>query len=213
MESQQWSRNKSLDWDDELSTQIRYRCRSVMMNCGAANAQPDYSRWLQCIASISGPEEVDGDADEVVGGLLLGGAADALDVEKLRGRGVTHVVNCAKSGFEELASPRLPNYADMQGVLAIDGRDDDNFDWSPHLKSTSEFIHQALDAGGRVLVHCLMGLNRSGMVTAAYLILRRRMSLVEAMALLRCKRSKHVLSNQAFLKQLICLSGKEGLLT
>lgn len=65
------------------------------------------------------------------------------------------------------------------------------------LHELASIVSAALDAGGKVLVHCQAGLNRSNLVTALALIKRGR-TPVEAIALLREKRSPVVLCNQAF---------------
>lgn len=65
------------------------------------------------------------------------------------------------------------------------------------LHELADIVSAALDRGGKVLVHCQAGLNRSNLVTALALIKRGR-TATEALALLREKRSPVVLCNEAF---------------
>ena len=65
------------------------------------------------------------------------------------------------------------------------------------LHELADTVSAALDRGGKVLVHCQAGLNRSNLVTALALIKRGR-SPEDAIALLREKRSPVVLCNAAF---------------
>lgn len=65
------------------------------------------------------------------------------------------------------------------------------------LDELADAVVSALDRGGKVLVHCQAGLNRSNLVTALALIKRGR-TPEEAITLLREKRSPVVLCNQAF---------------
>ena len=75
------------------------------------------------------------------------------------------IVNCASSGFQLLAEGERvpPDYTSFRR-LCIDGRDDSSFDWLPQLTRVVDFIDDCRRCGGCVLVHCLMGLNRSGTV-------------------------------------------------
>lgn len=65
------------------------------------------------------------------------------------------------------------------------------------LHELAEAVNDALARGGKVLVHCQAGLNRSNLVTALALIKRGR-TPEDAIALLREKRSPVVLCNQSF---------------
>lgn len=65
------------------------------------------------------------------------------------------------------------------------------------LHELADTVVAALERGGKVLVHCQAGLNRSNLVTALALIKRGR-TPSEAINLLREKRSPVVLCNQAF---------------
>lgn len=53
---------------------------------------------------------------------------------------------------------------------------------------------------GRVLVHCFMGVSRSATCALAFLMIKRGMSLTEALALVRSRRDIH--PNEGFLRQL-----------
>ena len=65
------------------------------------------------------------------------------------------------------------------------------------LHELADTVNAALDKGGKVLVHCQAGLNRSNLVTALALIKRGR-TPADAVALLRERRSPVVLCNAAF---------------
>jgi protein-tyrosine phosphatase len=70
------------------------------------------------------------------------------------------------------------------------------------LHELADTVNAALDRGGKVLVHCQAGLNRSNLVTALALIKRGR-TPEQAIALLREKRSPVVLCNRAFSRWLV----------
>jgi len=56
------------------------------------------------------------------------------------------------------------------------------------LNEAAEFIHEELNAGRNVYVHCLGGVGRSGMAIAAYLIRYHDKTVAEAADLLKAKR-------------------------
>lgn len=60
--------------------------------------------------------------------------------------------------------------------------------------------------GGRVLVHCTGGLNRSSLVVAAY-FLHLGMAGPAVVALLRVRRSPHALTTRAF-EEWVCQKGR-----
>lgn len=73
------------------------------------------------------------------------------------------------------------------------------------LHDLAETVVAALNRGGKVLVHCQAGLNRSNLVTALALMKRGR-TAQEAIALLRDRRSPVVLCNRAFSRWLVSLA-------
>eukprot|EP00928_Gymnodinium_smaydae_P039296 TRINITY_DN26865_c0_g1_i1.p1 TRINITY_DN26865_c0_g1~~TRINITY_DN26865_c0_g1_i1.p1 ORF type:complete len:233 (+),score=14.75 TRINITY_DN26865_c0_g1_i1:23-700(+) len=178
-----------------------------------ANFQKKAWHWLQRIKDLPGPSCPAEGATQIVPGLFLGGAADALDTTTLQSIGVTHILNCASSGFELLAEGERvkPDYTGLER-LCIDGRDDSSFDWVPHLATAVSFVERARQGDGLVLVHCLMGLNRSGMIVVAYLMLSLKMCFLDAFGLVRQLRSRYVVANEAFQLQLLQIASAHELL-
>lgn len=74
---------------------------------------------------------------------------------------------------------------------------------SIHFGETAEFIDRALLTGGRVLIHCYMGLSRSSTIALAYLMIKKGMTAEEALRTARQSRS--IRPNDGFLRQLIDL--------
>lgn len=66
------------------------------------------------------------------------------------------------------------------------------------IEEIADEVVAALKEGGKVLVHCQAGLNRSNLISAMALIRGFHMSPEAAIALLREKRSPVVLCNQTF---------------
>uniref|UniRef100_A0A672JHN2 Dual specificity phosphatase 13a n=1 Tax=Salarias fasciatus TaxID=181472 RepID=A0A672JHN2_SALFA len=131
----------------------------------------------------------------------------ARDKGTLHSLGITHIVNAAHgrpdptSGlcFCVNTGPRF--YRDMPvdyyGVEADDATD---FILSPFFYPTARYIRAALAAGGRVFVHCLMGVSRSATLVLAFLMITEDLRLQEAVAIVRPHRD--ICPNPGFLQQL-----------
>jgi hypothetical protein len=96
---------------------------------------------------------------EILPDLFLGDRGDASHRERLRGRGITHIVNCSKE---------LPcHFEDEFTYLWLKLEDPD-----PAFALKIEEFCRFIDAGrtdGNVMVHCTGGVSRSPAVLLAYL--------------------------------------------
>lgn len=72
---------------------------------------------------------------------------------------------------------------------------------SIHFQEAADFIEAALSSGGRVLVHCMVGLSRSATMVLAFLMIKRGLSLEQAATCVR--RHREVRPNDGFLRQLL----------
>jgi len=73
---------------------------------------------------------------------------------------------------------------------------------TPYFEQACQFIEEARQSNGRVLVHCACGVSRSTTLCCAYLIKYHSMSVEQAITHLRSHR--HIVQpNPAFLRQLI----------
>jgi protein-tyrosine phosphatase len=86
--------------------------------------------------------------------------------------------------------------------LFIKADDAISFNLSPYFEQACEFIEEARQSNGRVLIHCACGISRSTTLCCAYLIKHHSMSVEQALTHLRTRR--HIVQpNPAFLEQLI----------
>ncbi|CAF0981537.1 unnamed protein product [Adineta ricciae] len=128
--------------------------------------------------------------------LFLGGLKSLNDKDYLTRLNITHIISVV------WIQPRAACITSTMKHLFIKADDCTSFDMSPYFEQACQFIDEARQAGGRVLVHCACGVSRSSTICCAYLIRHHSMSVEEALIHLRSRR--HIIRpNAAFLRQLI----------
>lgn len=118
--------------------------------------------------------------------------------------GITHVVNTADGTHFSQVNTGAHYYSDVNiKYMGLNLMDIDSAKISIHFGETADFIDRAMLAGGRVLVHCYMGLSRSSTIALSYLMIKKGMTVEEALKTVR--RCRGVRPNDGFLRQLIDL--------
>jgi len=108
--------------------------------------------------------------------LYLGNMDNAASWEQLQALGITAVLNCAKE---------IANYFEHKQVVAYRKfflEDSNDEPIARHFDEAFTFIEGVRQSGGRVLVHCQAGRNRSGIICAAYLVRLRKVDWKAAIA-------------------------------
>ncbi|KAK1802609.1 hypothetical protein P4O66_004251 [Electrophorus voltai] len=137
--------------------------------------------------------------DEVWPNIFIGEKSVAVNKPRLKRLGITHILN-AGHGTGVYTSESF-----YQGMnITYKGIEVDDFpdaDISPHLRTCAEFLDEALlTHRGKVLVDSMMGISRSAVLVAAYLMIFHNMTIMEALMEIRKKRA--ICPNEGFLKQL-----------
>uniref|UniRef100_A0A669CEY1 Dual specificity protein phosphatase n=1 Tax=Oreochromis niloticus TaxID=8128 RepID=A0A669CEY1_ORENI len=113
--------------------------------------------------------------------------------------GITHVLNASHGKLCCKGSDDF--YGTTVKYYGVPANDLPTFDLSPYFYPAAEFIHQALTSGGRVFVHCAVGVSRSAALVLAYLMIHHHLSLLSS---IRCVQQKRwIFPNRGFLRQLI----------
>jgi protein-tyrosine phosphatase len=153
----------------------------------------------------SGPLRVDWLAPRRpdLGITLLPGRRDygrdlASDLTALRAAGATHLVSLlTPDELSDYGVTTLPEAAREAGFKCYEEALLDQRATTPEqMDRIAHWLDAAFGAGGRVVLHCVAGLGRSGMVAASYLA-RRGMSPDEAIALVRARRSPRAVETAA----------------
>ena len=142
---------------------------------------------------------------DVTPNLYLGDAGCAADMERLKSLSITHVLNCAAGETRDMRAVYLQNGIQSMAVAAKDNENcallDGHVDVEAFLKTAR--------ASGKVLVHCVQGLNRSGLVVAAALV-RDGADVIDAVRILRKRRGNDALSNTNFQRRLVRYAARMG---
>ncbi len=151
----------------------------------------DKSRTNTGHAVLSSLSKLTSGVVEIVDGLFIGSGRDGRDVEQLNRLRIDTVINVAKD---------WPKFEDPDRLSLHFGLVDE---WYARLDHVIAPVLQAT-ASGKCLVHCITGISRSAAVIAAILICKHKMSLLDAVKLLKSKRSI-VCINPGFILNLLQL--------
>ena len=143
--------------------------------------------------------------------LFIGNQDNADDIDLLKNLGISHVLNCVGSRSFDLTRSPYPPEANVKGFLIIPAQDFDEFNIMRFFDDAIGFIDSAVLQGGKVLVHCSIGVNRSGAIVAAYMMISQKKRLLDVIIELKTKRLL-VLCNMGFRKQLVQFARANDLL-
>ena len=148
--------------------------------------------------------------------LYLGDYSDADSLGLLKELGITHVLNCAGAYIEDSQSLNMFLLRGDTGILAyhqFEADDTRHYKISQHFQEAVDFIETARQKGGKVLVYCAKGINRSAAICVAYMMVHRKTSLLDTVRNVKNQRGGTILSNTGFQRQLICYARDIGCLS
>ncbi|KAM6442190.1 dual specificity phosphatase 29 isoform 1-T2 [Liasis olivaceus] len=138
--------------------------------------------------------------NEVWPNLYIGDEKTALDRYSLEKAGFTHVLNAAHGRWNVDTGPNYYNDMAIE-YYGVEADDLPTFNLSQFFYSAAEFIDKALqNETNKILVHCAMGRSRSAALVLAYLMIYKRMTVVDAIG--QVLKHRCILPNRGFLKQL-----------
>ncbi|KAL4235103.1 Dual specificity protein phosphatase 3 [Mactra antiquata] len=155
--------------------------------------------WLSLTQSLTNQY------NEVYPNVILGDSTIAKKPRDLKELGVTHVLNCAcGSGFNQVNTTEVlyaPHRIKFHGIPAKDIR---QFSLYEYFNEAASFIDDAVNNEGKIYVHCVAGVSRSATIVIAFLMLRRKLPLMDAVKIVREDRG--ILPNDGFLNELVRLN-------
>ena len=178
--------------------------------------------WIQAVRDIleKEPWESQSQPVQLLPWLYLSDYVTVRDVDGFRNRGlllqngITHVLTTTTMDPRQLRSlKRKLDTANIQHFYCP-GQDYEGYDMiGNHWHECRPFLEHVRNSvpQGKVVVHCMAGMNRSGVTAAAAMMCLEQKDLLEVVQVLKAKRGA-VLSNQSFQTQLCALAQREGLL-
>ncbi|NWI68988.1 DS13B phosphatase, partial [Todus mexicanus] len=142
----------------------------------------------------------DNHVDQVWPNIYLGDAWAARSKTTLQSLSITHILNAADGPYSINTGAKY--YKDLQiEYYGVEAFDDPSFDLSIFFYDAANFIGKALStSGGKVFVHCAMGVSRSASLVLAFLMIHENMTLVDALKTVSAHRD--ICPNSGFLSQL-----------
>ena len=180
-------------------------------------------QWINCIESIvmQDPKlDLSKTATEILPWLYLSNEETACDIPTLSSLGITHVLSL--NGAPAYKIDWLKKKYQYAGIVnkRIHAEDEEGYDLiGRHWEDCLDFFmsvvkpYQNTNTNSKVLVHCVAGINRSGLVAcAAYMIFEQDVNVLDAVRNCAEKRGYCFLWNKSFQKQLCCLAAEKNLL-
>ncbi|XP_022921604.1 dual specificity protein phosphatase PHS1 [Cucurbita moschata] len=202
--------NKELDmWNEVLKNEAVKLCQENKFNTGFFEGSDSHGvvdayelkvrleHILERIALISEAANTERPSS-VTPALFIGGALAARSVYTLQHLGVTHIL-CLCSNEIGQSDSQFPDLFEYKN-FSISDNEDSNI--SSIFEEASDFVDDVERKGGKVLVHCFEGKSRSATLVLAYLMLRKKYTLLKAWNALK-RVHRRAQPNDGFAKTLL----------
>ena len=162
---------------------------------------------------VANPHRFPKDMSKVLDHLYIGTYTDAVEVEILKKHGITHIINCVEdtSGYRHQYKTGPSFYGDEFKYHGFMSEDEDSYPIMQHFEETYGFIEDARLREGKCLIHCMAGINRSGVLAVAYVMVHLNIGPISAAKLVLQARGM-ILRNEGFIEQLVKLAAAKNLL-
>ncbi|WP_411824757.1 isochorismatase family protein [Leptospira sp. 'Mane'] len=192
----------TLSFDESNVTQRKWALFTGTVLIGKIREYIQKSKTLR-IDFLKGDGKEHSDLIRNIGLTILPGRKDrgrnlADDMEEMKKQGVTHVVSLITEqeysdyGVSEMKAEYKNANFETFYLPTLDQR-------VPTLSSfheTIEWMDKALKEKGKILIHCVGGLGRSGTLAAGYLIWKEKMTAKEAIQKIRESRSERAIESR-----------------
>ena len=178
--------------------------------CQLDAKQMEYVYQLARIVCEPKSQNIPTQMSRILDHLYLGSYEDAINVEALRAAGITHIVNTVATNYENCRTgPQF--YGDEFAYYGFTSEDEMRYPIMRHFDETYEFIESCRQSDGKCLIHCMAGVNRSGSLAVAYVMLLKGMGPLSATQLVFDSRG-FLLTNDGFKERVVKLAAERGLL-
>jgi len=140
------------------------------------------------------------DCDQVLPGVILASGKAVKNFGYMSQLRVTHIINTASRDVW-LPAEKLTNLGVEMFQFHVDDVPSANI--APYFRQVAEFVAKAKQAGGLLVINCLVGLSRSATALTAALMINNKWTAKRALQMLRKRRP--VKPNLGFMVQLLAL--------
>ena len=141
--------------------------------------------------------------------LYLGDINDARDLDQLKHHNITNIINTAESSFEDDENYTKSLYDSAFKYMGFPGQDREDYPIMSHFKEIHSFIENARKNNEKCLIHCMRGVNRSGVLAVAHIMVKNNLGPITASQLVYQKRGM-LLTNPSFISQLLIYAQQNG---
>lgn len=143
--------------------------------------------------------------------LYIGGQS-ATSLNLLEQYKITHIINTVENDpylHKVYAEDGAQTEGNELTYLKFSAEDSDQYPIMDHFQDVYQFIEDAEKAKGRCLIHCVQGINRSGVLATAYIMKKNKIGPFAAVKRVQRKRGK-ILTNNSFVSQLLIYAKENG---
>ena len=168
-------------------------------------------RAITSYLSMSKECEIKSSMTKLEDHLFIGGQS-ATSRNLLEQYKITHIVNTVENDpymHKVYAEDGAQTEGNELTYLKFSAEDNDCYPIMDHFQDVYQFIEDAEKAKGRCLIHCVQGINRSGVLATAYVMKKHNIGPYAAVKRVQRKRGR-ILTNNSFVSQLLIYAKENG---